>query len=78
LTVAVFFQILLVVPEATPGGGATVLKILKMLVSVDDASLFVVVSPKTTVLPTSPGLPFQIWSVNAVKGVVAPAPVRYP
>jgi len=54
------------------------LKILKMLVSVDDASLFVVVSPKTTVLPTSPGLPFQIWSVNAVKGVVAPAPVRYP
>ena len=78
-TVRVLRQIFRVVPGAEPGAGTAELNSLKYVVSTDDASRLVVVSPKTTEAPASPGLPFQICRVPAVNGDgVAGEPVRYP
>ncbi len=70
----VFLQIVRVVPGAAPGGGATVLKMRKEFELVDDARRFVVVLPKITVAPASPGRPFQIRKVAAVNGEVTADP----
>jgi len=64
----VFAQIFRVVPGAVPGGGATVLKMRNSVESTEEVRRFVVVFPNTTVLPASPGRPFQICSVYAVNG----------